>query len=160
MGNHRPRLRDERTHPGSSLARRRPSLTSSRLIQAGRRAARHGHVQPSTAAPAWLDGVQPPDFPGCRVFEVPCRSPFPHSATQIFGQPPSKRRQPLAPHAIDAFSAPDRSFNQPGSLQSLQVLNNGCAGDRQTTCELTSGTGRARQALKNDHAGRMPEQRE
>lgn len=73
----------------------------------------------------------------------------------MFGEPPSERRQALAPDAINSSSAPNRCFNQPSSLQALQVLNDGCAGDRQAARELASGTGRARQALKNDHADRM-----
>ena len=78
----------------------------------------------------------------------------------MLGEPPSERRQPLAPDAINSPSALNPCFNQPGSLQTLQVLNNRCAGNRQAARELASGTGRARQALKNDHADRMAEQRE
>ena len=75
----------------------------------------------------------------------------------MFGEPPSERRQPLAPDAINSSSAPNPCCSQPGSLQALQVLNNGCAGNRQAARELASGTGRARQPLKNDHADRMAE---
>jgi hypothetical protein len=75
-------------------------------------------------------------------------------------EPLSKRRQSFAPHTIDSSSAPNRCFNQSRSLQTLQVLNNGCAGNRQAARELASGTWRACQALKNDHADRMAEQRE
>ena len=75
----------------------------------------------------------------------------------MFGEPPSERRQPRTPDAINSFSAPNPCFNQPGSLQTLQVLNDGRAGNRQAARELASGARRARQALKNDHADRMAE---
>ena len=75
----------------------------------------------------------------------------------MFGEPLSQRRQSLAPDAINSSSAPNRCFNQPGSLETLKVLNNGRAGNRQAARELASGTGRARQALKNNHADRMAE---
>jgi hypothetical protein len=75
----------------------------------------------------------------------------------MFGEPLSQRRQSLAPDAINSSSALNRRFNQPGSLETLQVLNNGRAGNRQAARELASGTGRARQALKNNHAHRMAE---
>lgn len=75
----------------------------------------------------------------------------------MFREPPSEWRQSLAPDAIDSSSAPNRCFDQPGSLQPLQVLNNGCAGNGQAQRELASGTGLAREALKNHYADRMAE---
>ncbi len=78
----------------------------------------------------------------------------------MFGEPPGERRQPLAPDAINSPSALNSCCHQPGSLQALQVLNDGRARNRQTARELARGTGRTRQALKNDYADRMAEQRE
>jgi hypothetical protein len=75
----------------------------------------------------------------------------------MFRDPPSERRQPFVPDAINSSSALSPRFNQPGSLQTLQVLDNGCAGNRQAARELAGRTGRSRQALKNDHAERMAE---
>jgi hypothetical protein len=75
----------------------------------------------------------------------------------MFGEPPSERRQSLAPDAIDSPSALNGCFNQSSSLQTLQMLNNGCAGNRQAARELASGTGHARQTLENNHADRMAE---
>jgi hypothetical protein len=49
--------------------------------------------------------------------------------------------------------------NQPGSLQKLQVLNNGRAGHRQTARELASGSGRECETLKNDDTDRESQQR-
>jgi hypothetical protein len=75
-------------------------------------------------------------------------------------EPPGQRRQPVGPDAVDSPAALGRRGDQPGRLQQLEMLHDGRARNRQTLRQIASGSGRARQALKDDHTHRMTEQGE
>jgi hypothetical protein len=75
----------------------------------------------------------------------------------VFREPSGERRQPRGLDAIDPSSALKGCVNQSSGFQSLEVLNDACARDRQATRKFAGGARHARKALKDDHANRVAE---
>src|SRR5882724_5126914 len=63
-------------------------------------------------------------------------------------------------NAIDSLSAIRRSIHEPGSLQQLEMLDNGGTRNRQTASQFAGRHRHARESLKYDHAKRVTEQGE
>src|ERR1051326_1654114 len=75
-------------------------------------------------------------------------------------RPLVQRDQSFGTNAIDSLSAIRRSIHEPGSLQQLEMLDNGGTRNRQSASQFAGRHRYARKSLKYDHANRVTEQGE
>ena len=82
------------------------------------------------------------------------------STSGVLIEPPGQWREALGPNPVNAPARFRLCNDQPRSFQQLQMLHDRRARNRQLLRELARRARSASDALKNDHADRMSEQRE